>query len=145
MNRKFRWTGEMTFLLFAIALLIWTLSIHYHWKFPREQVDSLLRRSPLQISGTTRTAQPVPSATPAVVRDELLPAGLEVIERDTVTYVYRLGERGERVWSEASRISAGRLVKVQGCQDGFRQVEYQPDLEKPGWWQVEWLRCGPLP
>ena len=50
----------------------------------------------MQISGTTRTAQPVPSATPAVVRDELLPAGLEVIERDTVTYVYRLLERGEQ-------------------------------------------------
>jgi hypothetical protein len=77
--------------------------------------------------------QPVPTTG--------LPAGLEVTKAETVTYTYRLDERGQRVWNEAGKIAAGQLVKVQGCADGYRQVEYQPDQERPGYWRVEWLRC----
>jgi len=73
----------------------------------------------------------------------VLPPGLEVTGVEVVTYVYRLDEWGVRVWSEAGVIPAGRLVKVQGCIAGFRQVEYQPDMEDPGWWRVEWIRCTP--
>jgi hypothetical protein len=77
--------------------------------------------------------QPVPTTG--------LPAGLEVTKAETVTYTYRLDERGQRAWSEAGKIAAGQLVKVQGCADGYRQVEYQPDQERPWYWRVEWLRC----
>lgn len=70
-----------------------------------------------------------------------LPAGVEVTAEEVVTYTYRLDERGEKVWSEAGRIPTGRLIKAQGCVSGYRQVEYQPDLGRPGFWRVEWERC----
>jgi hypothetical protein len=72
-----------------------------------------------------------------------LPAGVEVTGEEVVTYTYRLDERGERIWSEAGRIAAGRLIKAGGCVDNHRQVEYQPDLGRPGFWKVEWLACSP--
>lgn len=102
-------------------------------------------------SAPTGTARAVPSATLAMptATAGMLPAGLEMTEGEVVTYMYRLDEWGERVWREAGVIPAGRLVKVKGCifspagvrSAGYRQVEYQPDLERPGWWNVEWERC----
>jgi Flp pilus assembly protein CpaB len=89
------------------------------------------------------TATAVKEETPAVVVVQApLPAGVEVTAGEVVTYTYRMDERGERVWSEAGRIPTGRLIKAQGCVGGYRQVEYQPDLGRPGFWKVEWERCA---
>lgn len=105
----------------------------------------LARKSDSELAAmVTPVAMAVKEEMPtAVVVQATLPAGVEVTAEEVVTYTYRLDELGEKVWSEAGRIPAGRLIKAQGCVSGHRQVEYQPDLGRPGFWRVEWLACTP--
>jgi hypothetical protein len=119
----------------------------------KDQVEARATETPAVIATAVEreSAEVGERATMKVAPTKTLPAGVEVTGEEVVTYTYRLDEWGERVWSEAGRIEAGRLIKAQGCaavsptgaRSAYRQVEYQPDLERPGFWLVEWVPCTP--
>lgn len=115
--------------LALVALGMWDLG-------RKNQVEARATETPAASAAAERT-------TMKVAPTKTLPAGVEVTGEEVVTYTYRLDTRGERVWSEAGRIPKGRLIKAGGCVDNHRQVEYQPDSDRPGFWLVEWAPCTP--
>jgi hypothetical protein len=117
----------MLVMLFAFGLILWAT-----WHTTR----------PVEVNTeATKAITAVPSATAVATAEAMLPPGLELVKVETTAYMYHLDMNGKKVWEKSGVIKVGRLIKVQNCIKNYRQVEYQPDLERPGFWRVEWLRC----
>lgn len=64
-----------------------------------------------------------------------------ILSEQVNVYTYRLTAEGKTVWTLASQVETGELVKTGACQsDGYAQIEYR-DPERPDWWKVAYQRC----
>jgi len=128
---------KQLFLLIMLAFLTgwnpaavpaWNQSAH------ASAVESVSTTQPAAMA--TCTPIPVPSATPGLPAPDVL-----ISDEIITTYMYRLDENGMAIWYETGQIGADQFMLRGRCsEDGYAQIEYR-DLERPGWWKVEFIQC----
>lgn len=89
---------------------------------------------------TIPTLAPEAVKTPAVES----PAEVKITASAEITYMYRLDEFGHAIWQVVGEIPENTLVKRSPClADGYAQVEYKSDPNRPNSWKVEFVKCSP--
>lgn len=129
-----------TFLVLLLLMLI----------LPGPAVQAMPEPAPVaQIavpSATPRfTATPWPTLAPtraptATATMTVFDPAVSILSKDLPAYVYHLDSQGRRVFVAVEPIPKGRLIKVATCLDGYSQIEYQPDMKRPGAWKIVYAK-----